>query len=214
MNGDSLTQHIFWYAARSSGLIGWLLLSASVIWGLSLSSRFRPGGARPAWILDLHRHLGGLAVVFTGVHVAAIMADSYTDFGPVDVLVPFASSWNAVAVAWGIVAMYLLVAVELTSLGRKHLPRPLWKLIHLLSLPLWASSTIHLMTAGSERSNPLVAGSVWGVSALVVMMTLYRILSSSRRATPTRSGAERPAARKPRPAMPTRVPSAATASRG
>ena len=182
-----MTEHIYWYAARSSGLIGWALLTASVLWGLSLSGRIRPGGVRPAWVLDLHRHLGGLAVVFTFVHVAAIIADSYTDFGPLDVLVPFASEWNPTAVAWGVLAMYLMVAVELTSLGKRHLPRQLWKLIHLLSLPLWVFSTVHLMSAGSEASNPIIGGLVWGMASLVGIMTLYRAASGRRRARPTQA---------------------------
>jgi hypothetical protein len=57
-----------------------------------------------------------LGVVFTAVHVAAIVADSYVHFGLVDVLVPLAATWHPLAVAWGIVGLYLLLAVEITSL--------------------------------------------------------------------------------------------------
>lgn len=172
-----MSQHIFWYIARSSGLIGWVLVTASVIWGLALSGKVRPGGVRPAWILDLHRYLGGLSVVFTGVHVAAIVADSYTDFGLSQVLVPFTSTWRPGAIAWGVVAMYLLAAVQITSLIRKHLPRRVWKLVHLTSLPLFAFSTIHLLTAGSEAANSITRAAVWGSSALVLSMLVYRIVS-------------------------------------
>ena len=42
------------------------------------------------------------ATIFVGVHVGSIMLDSYTSFGPADVLVPFASSWHPLAVAWGV----------------------------------------------------------------------------------------------------------------
>jgi len=63
--------------------------------------KVRPFGVRPAWILDLHRFLGGLATIFVGVHVLAILADSYTNFGLSDVLLPLASKWHPVAVAWG-----------------------------------------------------------------------------------------------------------------
>ena len=76
--------------------------------------------------------------------------------------------------------MYLMVAVELTSLGKRHLPRQLWKLIHLLSLPLWVFSTVHLMSAGSEASNPIIGGLVWGMASLVGIMTVYRVASAAR----------------------------------
>ncbi|HEY0396749.1 MAG TPA: ferredoxin-NADPH reductase, partial [Acidimicrobiia bacterium] len=55
-----------WYVARSAGLVAWALLAASVLWGLALSTKILSPKVRPNWILDLHRWLGGLALVFTG----------------------------------------------------------------------------------------------------------------------------------------------------
>ena len=102
-----------WYIARSAGLIAWALLSASVIWGLIMSNRVRPFGhrPRPAWMLDLHRWLGGLATIFVGVHIVAILLDHYVNFSLVSVLVPFQASWRTGAVAWGVVGLYLMLAV-------------------------------------------------------------------------------------------------------
>jgi len=151
---------IFWYTARAGGIVAWALLAASVIWGLWLSGRIRPLGARPAWILDLHRFLGGLATIFVGVHVGAILLDTYTHFGLTDVLVPFASSWHPVAVAWGIVALYVLLAVELTSLARQRLPKRLWRTVHVASLPLFVVASIHYLAAGTDSGNRLSIGAV------------------------------------------------------
>ena len=68
--------------------------SASVMSGLLLSTRLTKGRPTPAWILDLHRFLGGSAVIFTALHIAGLVADSYVHFGLADLLVPFASSWH------------------------------------------------------------------------------------------------------------------------
>lgn len=170
-----MTEHLWWYAARSGGYVAWALLSASVIWGLMLSGKVRPGRVRPNWILDLHRYLGGLSTIFTAVHVLTIMADSSTDFGPTDVLVPFASSWNAPAVAWGIVAMYLLAAIEITSLLKRRLPKRIWKRVHAASLPLFVIATVHLLVAGTDAANPLSAGAVAAVSAVITGLTMWRV---------------------------------------
>ena len=56
-----VTSQLWWYTARAGGIVAWALLAASVVWGLLLSTRVRPGGVAPSWILDLHRFLGGLA---------------------------------------------------------------------------------------------------------------------------------------------------------
>ena len=111
-----MKSQLLWYTARSSGIVAWALVNAGVLWGLVLSTKLLGKRPRPNWVLDLHRILGGAAVVFTGIHVASIVLDSYVHFGLVDVLVPLASSSHPVAVAWGIVALYLVLAVEVTSL--------------------------------------------------------------------------------------------------
>ncbi len=45
-------------------------------WGLLFSARETGTRLRPAWWLDLHKWLGGLALVFTAVHLVVAFADS------------------------------------------------------------------------------------------------------------------------------------------
>ena len=183
---------VLWYVARASGLVSWMVVSASVLWGLALSTRALGPKPRPAWLLDLHRFLGALAVVFTGVHVAAIVSDTYVHFGLVDVLVPFASSWNPLAVALGVTAMYLLVAIELTSLARRSLPKRVWRGVHFASFPLFVLTTLHLLTAGSDGSNPLLLLAVVGVTTAVGGLTMTRITAQRPGALPHDQRGDRP----------------------
>jgi len=145
-----------WYVARASGLIAWALLAGSVVWGLLMTSRLMRRRVKNSWLLDLHRWLGGLALVFTIVHVVAILGDTYVHFGLASVLVPFAAQWHPVAVAWGVASLYLLAAVELTSLIRRHLNYRWWKRVHFLSLPLFVTATAHGMSAGTDGRQPMV----------------------------------------------------------
>lgn len=173
---------IWWYSTRAAGLVAWGLLSASVIAGLLLSGRATGKRLRPNWLTDLHRGLSGLAVAFVGVHVVTVVADSYVHFGAADVLVPLASGWKPLAVAWGIVAMYLLVAVEASSLLRRRLTKKRWRAIHLLSFPLFLSATAHGITAGTELGT--LAGTIAAivVVAVVAGLTTYRVLDARERA--------------------------------
>ena len=142
--------HSWWYLSRAAGIVAWALLTASVIWGLCLSTRVFDRKPSPKWFTDLHRFLGGTAVVFVGVHVGTIVADSYVHFAAADVLVPFASGWRPVAVAWGVVAMWLMLAVEVSSLGMRRLPRRVWHAIHLSSYFLFVSATVHALASGPD----------------------------------------------------------------
>lgn len=200
-----MSSQLWWYTARAGGIVAWALLAASVVWGLLLSTRLRPGGVAPSWLLDLHRYLGGLAAIFVGVHVAAIMLDSYVHFGLADVLVPFASSWHPYWVAWGIVSMYLLLAVELTSLARRRLPARLWRRIHYLSLPLFAFSTVHFLGAGTDAGNPFaVIGVV--ITVLAVVALLIRRVGRSRSVSAPRPTGRPGPARVPAAVRERRIP--------
>jgi predicted ferric reductase len=170
-----VSTQLWWYVARAGGIVSWALLAASVVWGLAISSKATAGRVRPNWMLDMHRFLGGLAMIFLGVHVGGLVLDTYTHFGPTDILVPMASSWRPSAVAWGVVGLYLLAAVELTSLARKHLSKKLWRATHTLAFPLFATSTVHSLTAGSDAANPIFRGATWGTVVLVVVLTLLRV---------------------------------------
>jgi DMSO/TMAO reductase YedYZ heme-binding membrane subunit len=134
----------------------------------------------PAWLLDLHRFLGATAVVLTGVHLAGLVADSYTHFGPTDLLVPFASHWRPVAVAWGVVALYLLAAVEITSLFMRRIPRKWWRAVHSSSFALFVITGVHAFTAGADRANALVQLSALFMATLFVFLVAYRRLAPRR----------------------------------
>ena len=186
-----MTDQMWWYTARAGGIVAWALMALGVLWGLALSTKVLKGKRRPNWILDLHRFIGGLAVVFTGVHVLAIVADSYVHFGLTEVLVPFTGDWHPVAVAWGIIGAYFLVAVEITSLLRRHLSKRAWRATHFLSFPLFVLTIVHALSAGTDRESFLLR---WGVIATCVAVTVLTFIRV-RQAEPRPAA---PASRAPR----------------
>jgi predicted ferric reductase len=172
-----LNEQISWYAARSSGIFAWLLVTAAVCWGLMMSTRAAAKASQPAGLMDLHRWFGALSVIFTGIHVLALVADNYLYFGWSEVLVPMASAWEPGAVAWGVVAMYMLVAIELTSLFMKRLPRRLWRSIHRLGLPLYLLSTVHGITAGTDVTNDWLRIAMLASANIVAFLAVLLVLA-------------------------------------
>jgi len=183
-----VTPSLWWYVARAGGLVAWGLLTATVVWGLAVSSRILGGRPRPAWVLDLHRHMAGLSVAFTGVHLTALAADDYVDFGPVELLVPLASTWHPVAVAWGVFGLYLLVAVQATSLAIRRLPKRAWRTVHRTAVALYVLVTVHALAAGSEAGNPAVRWFALGSLGLVAFLLSFRLLT--RRRAPSAGAAD------------------------
>ena len=169
-----MNTHVFWYAARASGIVAWILLTGSVVWGLALSTRISRRRPKPNWVLDLHRFLGGTALVYTGLHLSAVWADSYVRFDAADLFVPFASSWRPAAIAWGIASFYVLLAVEITSLLKRHIPKRVWRAVHVSSLAMLVGVWVHAFNAGSDLGLPAARWFAFGSAALVMFLLAYR----------------------------------------
>jgi DMSO/TMAO reductase YedYZ heme-binding membrane subunit len=86
-----------------------------------------------------------------------------------------ASPWKPVAVAAGVVAFWMLLAVEVTSLLMKHLPRRLWRAVHLSSFVLFVAATAHGFAAGTDAGNQIFVMACVALSALIVMLTMARV---------------------------------------
>ena len=187
-----------WYVARAAGLVSWGLLAAATLWGLALSTKALGPRPRPNWLLDMHRWLGGTALAFTGVHVLALLLDQYVHFGPMQLLVPFAATWHPVAVAWGVVSIYLLLAVELTSLVRARISKRVWRRVHTASFLLFVTATVHGLTAGTDMRAPLFRFVSLAVTAAVAVFTAIRVTDL------VRLRADAPTPARPRRELPVR----------
>jgi hypothetical protein len=170
---------LWWQLARAGGITAWTLLALSMAAGVANATRVLGRRVPSSGLLAVHRTLGGLAVVFLGIHVLATVADTYVHFGLADVLVPLASGWRPVAVAWGVVAAWLLVAVEVTSLVRHRLPTSAWRWIHLSSYGLFTSSTIHLFAAGSDTYGLAIRTGVVVLTGVVALLSIAAALGAS-----------------------------------
>lgn len=175
-----MTDKLLWYVGRAGGLTAWWLAGLSVLVGLLLSTRVTNGKPRPAKLLDLHRFLGGLAVMFAAVHVAALVSDRHARLGWEMALVPFASRWRPGALAWGIVAIYLLVAVELTSLVRGRIPKSWWRAIHSTAFIVFGAGSFHALRIGSDSGNPAVQWSGLVMGSAFTFLVTYRALVGGR----------------------------------
>lgn len=190
-----------WHLARSSGWVAWILLGCSVVWGALAAGRMVAGRAMPRWLLEMHRHLSWLTVMLLMVHLGALMADDYVEFGAAELLLPGMSSWRPTPVAWGIIALWLVVIVQVSSLARARLARRWWRRVHLLSYPAWCLAALHGVHAGTDAGTTLgrvlIAAMVTAVSFVVLGRALQ--LGRGRRhwPTPARHPPDEPAGEAP-----------------
>jgi methionine sulfoxide reductase heme-binding subunit len=145
---------VLWFATRGAGAVSQLMLTASVCLGLVTVTRF----AHPEWPrffnYEMHRRISLLSIVFLAIHILAAVFDPFTKLGLAAAIVPLASSYRPVQVALGVVALYLFIALILTSLLRKHIGQRLWRLVHWTSYAMWPLAMAHGFTAGTDGLAP------------------------------------------------------------
>ena len=142
--------NVAWYVARTGGILGFTLLTASAVLGLTLAGRPRLARWPRFAIEDVHRFAGMLAGVFIWLHVLALLADNYLSFGLTDLLVPGTAPYRPVWTALGVVAAELLLALAITNRYRKRLPYAFWRRAHMLNFLVWSLALVHGITAGSD----------------------------------------------------------------
>lgn len=136
---------------RSTGIVAMALMVLSLLWGFLFSSRATGNRLRPNWWLDLHNWLGGLALIFTVVHIVASLLDTDSGIGLLDVFVPRMSAADR-AITWGVLATYITAAVVFTTWPKRWKNRRWWRVVHVLSIGGAALALVHSYQSGSDST--------------------------------------------------------------
>ncbi len=150
-----MSASVLWYATRGAGLVSQVLLTVVVCLGILTVARW----GRPGWprflTAEFHRNVALLAVVFLAVHILIAVLDPFTSLGLAAALIPFSSPYRQFWLGLGVVAMYLVGAIIITSLLRTHLGHRTWRAIHWLSYGAWPIAIAHGLGTGSD------SGALW-----------------------------------------------------
>jgi methionine sulfoxide reductase heme-binding subunit len=203
---------ITWNIIRAAGVGAFLMLWASVAWGLISTTSALGKKAPRATTVALHQAFSTSGLLLLVTHVVALLLDRFMPFTPLDLIVPLRATYRPVGVAFGIGAMFvMLLGVLSTSWGRKLIGTKWWRRTHSLSVPAFTLALLHGLMTGTDTARPAMFW-MYVVSAAVLLFLLaLRALTAGQRPeraapphgvtprppTATRAGA-RPAATSPR----------------
>jgi predicted ferric reductase len=170
-----------WYATRATGLMALVLLTATMVLGLTTTTRARarnwPGFAQQ----EMHRRISILAVVFLALHVLTSVLDTYVHIGWAAIVVPFASSYKTVWVALGAIGLDLLLAVAVTSHLRHKMRAGTWRAVHWLAYLSWPVALSHAFGMGTDMGQEWVIALTVACIAVVVGAGVWRVARAARR---------------------------------
>jgi sulfoxide reductase heme-binding subunit YedZ len=166
------TDNLTWVVARASGIVGYVLVTAAVAFGIGLSLKVR-SVAWPRFVTtEVHRRISLLALVFTIVHGVTLWLDPFMAFTPLEVLVPFASHYRAAWVALGIIAGDLMLALWLSERLQRRIGYAWWRRLHYLTCAAWVLVSVHGLASGSD-SRTAWGAAIYGAGTLLVLALLF-----------------------------------------
>jgi sulfoxide reductase heme-binding subunit YedZ len=162
-----------WYLTRTAGMMAYLLLWLSTVWGLVIPSKLFGEILSGDFTFDFHKFISLLSLGFLGLHIFVLTADHYLPFTMAQLLVPFLSPYRPLWVGIGIITFYLLLLVTVTFYLRKQIGMKTFRLIHYTSLVAYLGAVIHAFMSGTDSPLPAVMLIYLGSFSVVIFLTVY-----------------------------------------
>src|SRR5215204_4640243 len=126
--------HTWWLASRASGIVAMILITASVLIGLTLSTRVLKGPGLSRWLAAAHEQaaLGGLVAI--ALHGVTLLGAPFLQPGVTGITVPCAMDYETLWGGIGIVGGYMAALTGLTCYAKKRVGVARWRELHRLTI--------------------------------------------------------------------------------
>ena len=175
---------ILWYGVRGAGVCAFLVLWLTTAAGICVTGRFQTRWLPTGAILFIHQ-LGDLALSLAALHAILLLGDRFAGFSPSTIVVPFRASYRPLWTGLGILALYLLAAVQWSINLRPRLGYVAWRTIHFASFAVFGLALVHGLASGTDSpSLPMrLMYALTGASvALLIVLRALRQWSAPQRA--------------------------------
>jgi DMSO/TMAO reductase YedYZ heme-binding membrane subunit len=157
-----------WVLLRAAGIASFLMLFLSVAWGLvATTSIVTKRVSKPSANL-FHAFVATTGLALLVVHLGLLLVDGFMPFSLASIALPMASDYRPLAITAGVVAMYAVVTVVVSSWLRRSIGTRWWRRLHVLAVPAFTLALAHGVFAGTDTERPWMFA-LYAASALVVV---------------------------------------------
>ncbi|MCL6516958.1 ferric reductase-like transmembrane domain-containing protein [Alicyclobacillus sp.] len=158
---------VFWYMERAAGFTAYELLAFTAILGVTSSSGIWDRLRARRLVTQLHQFASSLMLGFLALHLSGLHLDTAVPFPWAKIFLLSGAVYRPMETGFGILAMYGIAVILLTSYARPRIGQRVWRVLHQLSIPVFVLSTLHGLLEGTD------ARSVWAVWMYVVPSALF-----------------------------------------
>lgn len=150
-----------WYVIRAAGFTAAGLLILLMLSGIGQVTGFTYKFIEPLKAWAIHKTLAYALIIAGIIHVGFLLIDQLIKFNLSQIFIPFLNQYNNkttllgiplqwAAIGLGVLSMYGILIIVISSLGIIHTRKKAWKKIHLLSYLVFGAVFLHALYAGSD----------------------------------------------------------------
>jgi predicted ferric reductase len=169
-----------WYVIRGAGFAAAGLLFLLMMSGIGQVTGATYRFIEPIKAWAIHKALAIMMCIMIAIHVGFLLLDHFISFSVIQLFLPFASHYNngtklagiplgGVAISLGILAMYGVAIVVLSSLGWINSRKKQWRKLHYISYAVVFLVFLHAIYVGSDLKYGIFRKS-WEVLGFIVVI--------------------------------------------
>ncbi len=167
----TLATHGWWIASRASGVVALVLVTISVLIGLTMAGKPLRVPGLNGKLRAVHEQAALAGLVAIGIHGLTLLADPWLKPGLTGVTVPFTMSLHPFWTGLGVIAGYLAMLLGLSFYLRKQIGAKLWRKAHRATVAVYLLGLVHALGAGSDTSSLWFR--VWALATFVPIALLF-----------------------------------------
>ncbi|MFQ5575771.1 MAG: hypothetical protein ACE5G8_02150 [Anaerolineae bacterium] len=171
----------YWYMSRASALLAYLLIWASTLWGLLLSTKIVKSKLPAPLAFSMHEFLSLLGLGFAAFHAFILLGDRYIGFSLSQILLPFSASFEPGWVGVGTISLYLYGLIILSFYLKKRIGQKAWRSLHYLTFAAYVMTIAHSLPIGTDSGLTAMRLMYLASAGSVLFLVYYRILDSASR---------------------------------
>lgn len=172
-----------WYVIRGSGFTAAGLLILLMLSGIGQVTGILYRFVEPIKAWAVHKAMAIALLLAIAVHGSFLLLDKFLPFSLGQILIPLNSTYNnntmlwglplkALAVAFGIIAMYIIMIVVASSLGWIDTKTRRWRNLHYLNYVVILLVFLHALYAGSDLRYGIFR-EAWTAMFFVLLLAVF-----------------------------------------
>jgi sulfoxide reductase heme-binding subunit YedZ len=164
-----------WYLGRGTGIVALLMLTLTMVLGITTRSGRPALGLSRFGVADLHRTAALTGAGLIAAHVGTLLFDPYAQLKLVDVVLPFLGTYRPIWLGLGTLGLDVLLLVVVSSLLRHRIGPRTFKTLHWTAYLMWPLALVHGIKIGTDAHSLWFLAMAAGAASAVVAAVLWRL---------------------------------------